>query len=115
MEETQHVKGSRAAYHAHVTWIFKKVDETLETTSPLTDTQVAKLTGNLDQLTQKKETLLKLNEQIASTMQTSDELEAEILEAEEIQDTIIEYMSLIKHRLEKSKPREPAQTFNVSV
>ena len=44
MEETQRVKGSRAAYRAHVTRIFNKVDQILETENPLTDTQVAKLT-----------------------------------------------------------------------
>ncbi|XP_065917547.1 uncharacterized protein [Dysidea avara] len=112
MEETQRAKGSRAAYRAHVTRIFKKVDENLETETPLTDTQVAKLTSNLEQLTQKKDTLQQLNGQIASSIQTSEELETEILEAEEIQDTIIEYMSLIKHRLEKT--REPARTLSVT-
>ena len=112
MEETQRVKGSRAAYRAHVTRTFKKIDEILETDSPLTDTQVAKLTSNLEQLAQKKETLQQLNGQIASTIERSEDLETEILEAEEIQDTIIEYMSLIKHRLDKF--REPARTLSVT-
>ena len=110
MEETQRAKGSRAAYRAHVTRIFKKVDEILETETPLTDPQVAKITSNLEQLAQKKDTLQQLNRQIASTIQTPEDLETEILEAEEIQDTIIEYMSLIKHRLEKI--REPARTLS---
>ena len=42
-------------------------------------------------------------------MQTPEALQTEILEAEEIQDTIIEYMSLIRHHLEKS-----ARTLNVT-
>ena len=33
-------------------------------------------------------------------MQTVDDLENEILEAEEIQDSILDKMSVIKHRLE---------------
>ena len=41
------------------------------------------------QLAQKKDTLQKLNGQITSTIQTLEDLQAEILEAEEIQDTII--------------------------
>jgi len=45
MEETQRAKGSHAAYRTHVTQIFKKVDKILETETPLTDPQVAKLTS----------------------------------------------------------------------
>jgi len=112
MEETQRAKGSRAAYRAHVTRIFKKFDEIVEIETPLTDPQVAKLTGNLEQLAQKRDILQQLNRQIVSTIQTSEDLETEILEAEEIQDTIIEYMSLIKQRLEKI--RESAPTLSVT-
>ena len=91
---------------------YLKVDEILETESPLTDSQVAKLTSNLEQLAQKKDTLQQLNGQITSTIQTSEDLQTKILEAEEIQDTIIEYMNLIKHRLEKI--REPACILSVT-
>ena len=39
-------------------------------------------------------------------MQTSDDLETEILEAEEIQDSILDKMSVIKHRLEPRRAPE---------
>jgi len=61
MEETQCAKGLRAAYRAHVTRIFKKVDEIVEIETPLMDPQVAKLTGNLEQLAQKRDILQQLN------------------------------------------------------
>ena len=50
----------------------------------VTDTQVATLTSSLEQLTQKKEIFQQLHTQLAETIQTSDNLETEILEAEEI-------------------------------
>jgi len=43
--------------------------------------------------------LQRLNTQIAATLQTSDELETEILESEEIQDTIMEYLSIAKQQV----------------
>ena len=104
MEENQRVKGSRAAYRSHVTRTFRKIDEIMEKEDPLPDPQVAKLTSMLEQLTQKKEMLYQLNTQVAAAIQIPSKLEAEILEAEEIQDTIIEYMSIIKHRLRPKSP-----------
>jgi len=44
-------------------------------------------------------------------LQTQEELQAE---AKEIQDTIIEYISLIKHRLEP-KPMSPGPTHTLDV
>ena len=88
----------------------------MEKEDPLSDPQVAKLTSMLEKLSQKKEVLQQLNTQVVAAIQTQDELEAEILEAEEIQDTIvIKYMSLIKHRLKpKSAPVEPTRILNAS-
>ena len=115
MEENQRVKGSRAAYRSHVTRTFRKIDEIMEKEDPLPDPQVAKLTSMLEQLTQKKEVLYQLNTQVAAAIQIPSELEAEILEAEEIQDTIIEYMSIIKHRLRPKRPSvEPTRTLDAT-
>ena len=115
MEENQRVKGSRAAYRSHVMRTFRKIDEIMEKEDPLPDPQVAKLTSMLEQLTQKKEVLYQLNTQVAAAIQIPSELEAEILEAEEIQDTIIEYMSIIKHRLRPKSPSvEPTRTLDAT-
>jgi len=37
-------------------------------------------------------------------MQSSDELQTDILESEEIQDTIMEYISIVKQRIESTHP-----------
>ena len=93
MEDIQCAKGSHAAYRSHVTHTFRKIDEIMEKEDPLPDPQVVKLTSMLEQLTQKKEVLQQLNMQVAAAIQTPNELEAEILEAEEIQATINIFLS----------------------
>ena len=100
MEEIQRVKGSRAAYRSHVTRTIKKAKEILVTEGDLADSQVAKLTSIMEQLTQKSGVLKQLNAQVLEAIQSPDDLEAEILEAEEIQDTIHEYVTVIKRRIE---------------
>ncbi|XP_065902524.1 uncharacterized protein [Dysidea avara] len=108
MDEIQRLKGSRAAYRSHVTRTLKKLDDVLEKDDPLSDPDIAKLTCHVEQLTQKKEVLQQLNTQIAAALQTSDDLQSDILESEEIQDTIMEYVSMVKHRVESTRPPPPA-------
>jgi len=81
--------------------ILRKLDELLGKGNPLSDTGIAKLTCHMEQLTQKKE---QLNPQIAAAMQFSNELQTDILESEEIQDTIMEYVSIVKQRIESIQP-----------
>ena len=102
MDEIQRVKGSRAAYCAHVMRTLKKLDEILEKSDPLSDNDIAKLTCHVEQLTQKKTVLEQLNSQVAAAMQSSDELQTDILESEEIQDTIMEYVSIVKQQVESN-------------
>lgn len=106
MDEPQRLKASRKAYRSHLTRLFKKVDDILEKDTPITDVQAATLTSSLEQLTQKKDIFQQLHTQLTETMQTPDDLENEILEAEEIQDSIIDKISLIKHRLESKRSLE---------
>ena len=102
MDETQSVKQSRPAYHSHIMHTLEKVDEILEKDNLLSDTDIAKLTGHMEQLTQKKETLQQLNTQIAAALQTDTDLQTDILESEEIQDTIMEYISIVKQHVQSS-------------
>ena len=84
MDEIQHVKGSRVACHAHVMRTLKKLDDIFSKNDPFTDSDIAKLTCHMEQLTQKKTMLEQLNSQIAAAMQSSEELQSDILESEEI-------------------------------
>ena len=83
-----------------MTCTFKKADDIMNTGDLTTPTQIAKLTSIMEQLTQKKDTLKQLDAQVKETLQSPEELETEILEAEEIQDSIIEYMAIIRSHIE---------------
>ena len=100
MDTVQRLKGSRAGFCAHVTRTFKKADDIMNTGDLPTPTQIAKLTSIMEQLTQKKDTLNQLNAQVQETIKSPEELETEILEAEEIQDSIIEYIAMIRSHIE---------------
>ena len=56
----------------------------------------------MEQLTQKKEILQQLNSQIAVALQTGTDLQTDMLESEEIQDTIMECISIVKQRVQSS-------------
>ena len=99
-EHIQCLKASCKAYCSHLTRLFKKVDDILDKETPITDIQVATLTSSLEQLTQKKDIFQQLCNQLAETMQMSDKLENEFLEAEEIRTVyILDKMSMIKYRI----------------
>ena len=102
MDEIQSVKQSHPAYHSHIMRTLKKIDKILEKDNPLSDTDIAKLTSHMERLTQKKETLQQLNSQIAAALQTDTDLQTDILESEEIQDTIMEYISIVKQHVQSS-------------
>ena len=85
MERLQRAKGSRKAYRSHLTRIYRKMDDILEVDAPKTDLQVSTLTSVLEQLNQKKTQISQLDAQIAESIETSEELETEILQTEEVQ------------------------------
>jgi len=99
MVDIQCVKTSRAVYSAHVTRTIQKADNILREDA-LTDSQVAKLTSILEQLTVKRGMLKQVNGQVLEAVEPSGDLEAEILETKETQDDIHEYMAVIKSRVD---------------
>ena len=100
MERLQHVKASQKAYRSHLMRTYKKIDEILETDSPVMDFQIATLTSALEQLNQKKTLISQLDSQIADAIETPEDLETEILEAEGIQDDISDRICWLKQFLE---------------
>ena len=84
-EEIQRTKG-----RTYVTQTFQKVDEILENDGPLTDSQIVKFTCN-NTVGSKEGHIHQLNGKIAETLQTQEDLQTDILETEEIQDTTTHY------------------------
>ena len=65
-----------------------------------TKTKIATLTSSIEQLTQRGTLLCKLDAQIAATIKTENELEAEIIEAEATQEAILDKISQIRRRID---------------
>ena len=96
MEELQHKKASRNTYRSHLTRPLRKVDAILNSETRSTETQIATLTSSIEQLTERGTLLRKLDGQITTTIQTENELEAEIIEAEATQEFIRDKISQIR-------------------
>ena len=105
MEELPKLLASRRAHKAHLTKLRHKIDETAERT--ITHNEIALLKSLVDQLKQKRQTLKELNDKIAVLLETPDELEAEILDAEELDSLIVEKVCVTDNLIEVAK-RNPS-------
>ena len=101
MERLQRAKGSRKAYRSHLTRIYRKMDDILEVDAPKTDLQVSTLTSVLEQLNQKKTQISQLDAQIAESIETSEELETEILQTEEVQSELLDRITRLRQFFEQ--------------
>ena len=70
--------------------------EELDFTQPSNKDTVSFVTSYIDQLQRKAETIRQLDSRISSEIQNAEDLEHEVFEAEEIQDTLIEKTTRLK-------------------
>ena len=104
MEEISRLKASRKAHRAHLTRIFGKIDEILQSDAIPNEKQTATLRTSLEQIEAKKATVEELDSRIIERIQDPDGLESEILDAEEIQYNAAEKITLIKAVLARPRP-----------
>ena len=104
MEEISRLKASRKAHRAHLTRIFGKIDEILQSDAIPNEKQTATLRTSLEQIEAKKATVEELDSRIIERIQDPDGLESEILDAEEIQYNAAEKITLIKAVLARQRP-----------
>jgi len=76
--------------------LFKKVDTILNSDSRPNDKQTAILTNAVEQFTERATMLKQLDNEICSTIQNEDELEAKIIESAAIQEAIQDKLTEIK-------------------
>jgi len=101
MEELPKLLPSRRAHKAYLTKLRHKIDETAKGT--ITHNEIALLKSLVDQLKQKKRTLKELNDRIAVLLETPEELEAEILNAEELDSLIMKKVGVTNNLIELAK------------
>ena len=99
MEGVLRYQSSCKAYRAHLTRIYNKVSKIMESGKTPSDSQITTLKSSLEQLQRKAEIIRDLDAKIVQATQDPSELEAEIFESEEIQDTIIKKTGSIKEFL----------------
>ena len=76
--------------------LFRKVDAILDLETRPTETQITTLTSSIEQLTERGTLLRELDTQIATTIETENELEAEIIKAEAMHEAILDKISQIR-------------------
>ena len=103
MEEPARLRTLRKAYRAHVTRILNKVDDALA--NDLDELALTYLRTAITQLEKKKEQITALDQRIIDLIQNPDELEIAILDAEELQDLIMEKINELNQQVEmQSRP-----------
>ena len=98
MEELARKRTSRKAFRSHVTRILNKVEETLS--NDIDELALTYLKTAISQLEKKQGQITDLNQRIAKLIQDPDELETTILDAEKVQDLILEKINELNKRVE---------------
>ena len=101
MEELPKLLASRREHKAYLTKLRHKIDETAKGT--ITHNEIALLKSLVNQLKQKKQTLKEINDKIAVLLETPEELEAEILDAEELDSLIVKKVGVTNNLIELAK------------
>ncbi|XP_028518449.1 uncharacterized protein LOC110250606 [Exaiptasia diaphana] len=94
MEELTRLITSRRAHKAHLTKIKTKIDQIVTKDSVVSGQEITLIKSYIDQLRSKQETINTLNDQIANLIDSPEDLEKEIIDAEDLNDSIVEKMCL---------------------
>ena len=99
MAEVKRAISSRRGYRAHLKKILQQVDECLSSTTPFTADDIATLKDLHEQLTRKDSLITPLDTKILESLDNDEELEAEIVQTEEVASSISCAKTKITHRL----------------
>ena len=99
MAEIKKAISSRRGYRAHLTKILQGVDELLRSEHPPTEGDIIVLRDTLDQLQRKEGLISALDAKILESLNNDDEIEAEVLQTEEVNSLITTAKAKITHRL----------------
>ena len=99
MAEIKKAISSRRGYRAHLTKFLQNVEELLRPEQSLTEGDSIALQDTLDQLQRKESLIAALDGKILESLVNDEEVEAEVLQAEEIHSLISTVKAKITHRL----------------
>ena len=107
MEEQTHLQASRSGYKGHVTRLFNKIDELID--GEFDEYTTTSLTNAVEQFTRKMEKLSQIDEQLLKTFQNASELKTVVLDAEELQDEIMDKITRTRRYIELSTMKQPGR------
>ena len=93
MEDLTRLNASQKAYKSHVTRLYNKIDDYTITT----------LTTAVEQLSTKKIKIAELDERIITLIKDPEDLTEAIIEAGELEDSIVEKISKVNRFIELNK------------
>lgn len=109
MEEQKRLRLSRWGYRSHLATLTTSLTELTQRCKEQSpgEEDIIILTSLLEQFTRKKEILHALDEKLAQLTDEKD-LEAEILESEELQNSISRQITTVKHLLNTPRTSRPS-------
>ena len=102
MAELKRLISSRKGYRAHITKLLQTLTDTLNEAHPLNEDAIATLKHLYEQLERKRELISNLDAKILEGISDDSELEAEILQTEEINSSVSNAKAKITQRLKPS-------------
>ena len=108
METLKRHRLSRRGYRSHLTRIITAANEIIDKNpSELTESDITSLADWQKQLNRKKEILTDVDAKIVTLIEDEEELESEVLETEEIQETISQHAAQIDRVLRQYRHNNP--------
>ncbi|XP_065886666.1 uncharacterized protein [Dysidea avara] len=101
MEDLTHLQASRKAYKSHVTRLYNKIDDLFD--SETDDYTITTLTTAVEQLSSKQTKIAELDERITTLIKEPEELTEAMIEAGELEGSIMDKIAKVKRFIELNK------------
>ena len=108
MEELAQLQASRKGYKSHVTRLNHKMDELLA--SEFDKLTFTSLNTAIKQLNRKKEKLSQIDQRVAELIESPEDLEEAIFEAEEMQDSILDKITKVQTLIQLHTHKQTGKT-----
>ena len=102
MEGLEKLKGLRKVNCAYLTWIYGKLEDLSLTLLSITEDTITAAASYIKQIHSKTKSIQQLVSRIQSVMTEASDIDRDVLDSLEIQDTIIKKITRLKIFLEKS-------------
>ena len=104
MAELKRAQCSRRGYRTHLKKLLQSADELLINPQPLSEINVASLRDLHEQFRRKQDMISALDTKILEAIENDEEIEAEVLQAEEVASSISTVKAKITSRLSSIAP-----------